>query len=204
VASFDCSSISEYSAAASRGLYAPETKFGWSDDDGSGAQVFGTNVDVGGGRTVRRRKFGKVLKLQEAGLIANFHSLPLGMDRDGMYRDIFDSKYFEPTLDAKPYMATFDTNQPVNQGQVFRTVRPSILLHTSMLSGYSVVVMHEQLSASVFLIVAILTSCRTFCARQPAKLSVHKAVLMPGILCKLLASHATSVFEPCITHCMRL
>ena len=113
----------EYAAAAASGSYTPATKFGWSDDDGSGGQVFGGSITVdGGARTVRRRKFGKVLKLRENGLITDYNTLPNNVQQDGMYTDIFDAKYFEPTFEAKPFMATFDTNQPVNQGAVFRTV----------------------------------------------------------------------------------
>ena len=119
-----CRAVPEYAAAATRGDYTPAAKFGWASDDGSGDQVFGTQVDAGGGQLVRRRKFGKILKLQEAGLLAAFSQLPGDVQRDGMYRDIFDAKYFEATLEAKPFMATFDTNQPVNEGEVFRTVLP--------------------------------------------------------------------------------
>lgn len=101
--------------------YVPEVKFGWADDDGSGDQVFGNTVETSLGPK-RRRKFGKILSLRENGLITGFNTLPNHVERDGLYKEAFDQKYFEPTLEARPFMASFDTNQLVNQGQVFRVV----------------------------------------------------------------------------------
>jgi hypothetical protein len=116
--------VTEYADAEMRGAWTPAVKFGWADDDGSGDQVFGNVVDTGDpARMVRRRKFGKILKLRENGLITGFNTLPNDVQRDGMYAETFDGKYFEPSFQASPYMASFDTNQPVNQGATFRTVR---------------------------------------------------------------------------------
>jgi hypothetical protein len=87
------------------------------------SQVFGSIAYMNGGTPIRRRKFGKILKLRENGLLTDFNTLPNHVERDGLYKEAFDAKYFEPTFEAKPFMATFDTNQIVNQGKVFRTVR---------------------------------------------------------------------------------
>lgn len=125
-----CRNVAEYAAAAAAGKYTPETKFGWAPDDGSGNQVLGNSV---AGTGVFRRKFGKVLKLAEAGLLADFRVLPGHVERDGIYTDIFDAKYFEPTFEAKPFMATFDTNQPVNEGGVFRQVLLCLVCYADQL-----------------------------------------------------------------------
>jgi hypothetical protein len=76
----------------------------------------------------RRRKFGRILSLRENGLITGFNTLPGFVQRDLLFKEAFDQKYFEPTLEARPFMASFDTNQMVNQGQVFRVVRPATSL----------------------------------------------------------------------------
>ena len=102
-------------------VYSPAVKYGWADDDGSGDQVFGKAVATAFGPK-RRRKFGKILSLRENGLITGFNTLPSHVERDMLYKEVFDQKYFEPTLEARPFMASFDTNQVVNQGQVFRVV----------------------------------------------------------------------------------
>lgn len=113
--------VDQYSQARVSGKYNPVSKYGWADDDGSGDQVFGTAVQSGG-TSVRRRKFGKILKLRENGLLTDFNTLPNHVKRDEVYPEIWNAKYMEPSFQAKPFMATFDTNQPVNQGRVFRTV----------------------------------------------------------------------------------
>lgn len=124
--------VPEYQAAESRvdgngdPLWTPAVKYGWAEDDGSGDQVFGAPVVTALG-TKRRRKFGKILKLRENGLITGFNTLPNHVERDMLYKEAFDQKYFEPTLEARPFMASFDTNQLVNQGQVFRVVRSAVL-----------------------------------------------------------------------------
>jgi hypothetical protein len=112
-----------YSAAIDRGSFVPEVKWGWAVDDGSGDQVFGDLVYTRGTDKIRRRKFGKILKLKENGLITDFGTLPNDVERDGLYPEAFDAKYFEPTFEAAPFMATFDTNKPVNIGGIYRTVR---------------------------------------------------------------------------------
>lgn len=116
--------VAEYARLDELGnpVWSPAVKFGWADDDGSGDQVFGKEVTTSLG-TKRRRKFGKILKLRENGLITGFNTLPNHVERDKLYKEAFDQKYFEPTLEARPFMASFDTNQVVNQGQVFRVVR---------------------------------------------------------------------------------
>lgn len=118
----ECRSVTEYSDAAARNVYTPVSKFGFAVDDGSGDQVFGANVSAGGGSPVRRRKFGKILKLRENGFLTDFNTLPLHVERDGLYPEIWNAKYMEPSFAAKPFMATFDTNKPVNEGKVFRRV----------------------------------------------------------------------------------
>lgn len=108
-----------------QGKYHPESKYGWAVDDGSGDQVYGAEVNIGApssGATIRRRKFGKILKLRENGLLTDFNTLPGHVQRDGVYPEVWDAKYKEPSFEAKPFMATFDTNKPVNQGAVLRTV----------------------------------------------------------------------------------
>jgi hypothetical protein len=123
-----CRNVPEYSSASHRlnatgfPLWTPAVKFGWADDDGSGKQVFGKFVNTTRGMK-RRRKFGRILSLRENGLITGFNTLPNHVQRDMLYKEVFDQKYFEPTLEARPFMASFDTNQIVNQGQVFRVVR---------------------------------------------------------------------------------
>lgn len=118
-----CRNVPEYSQAIEAGLYTPVSKYGWANDDGSGSQVFGVAVQTSGGTPIRRRKFGKILKLQENGLLTDFNTLPGYVKRDEVYPEIWNAKYMEPSFEARPFMATFDTNQPVNQGAVIRTVR---------------------------------------------------------------------------------
>jgi hypothetical protein len=119
--------VPEYSNASLRlnasgfPLWTPAVKFGWADDDGSGDQVFGKFINTTLGMK-RRRKFGRILSLRENGLITGFNTLPNHVQRDMLYKEVFDQKYFEPTLEARPFMASFDTNQIVNKGQVFRVV----------------------------------------------------------------------------------
>jgi hypothetical protein len=142
VKSILCRSVPEYISASKRlnaagkPVWTPAVKFGWADDDGSGDQVFGKNVSTSRGMK-RRRKFGKILNLRENGLITGFNTLPNHVQRDMLFKEVFDQKYFEPTLEARPYMASFDTNQMVNQGQVFRVVSPTTLFFaaSTMLSG---------------------------------------------------------------------
>jgi hypothetical protein len=128
-----CRNVPEYANASLRlnatgsALWTPAVKFGWADDDGSGNQVFGKFINTTLGMK-RRRKFGRILSLRENGLITGFNTLPNHVERDMLYKEVFDQKYFEPTLEARPFMASFDTNQIVNQGRVFRVVRPETCL----------------------------------------------------------------------------
>eukprot|EP00892_Ulva_mutabilis_P004823 jgi/Ulvmu1/2712/UM014_0168.1 len=119
--------VAEYRAAIDQGRYSPVSKFGWAVDDGSGNQVFGAEVMSSSGARIRRRKFGKILKLRENGLLADFNTLPSHVQRDSVYPEVWDAKYSEPSFEAKPFMATFDTNQPVNQGAVIRTINRELL-----------------------------------------------------------------------------
>jgi len=124
--------VPEYAAAMERDpSYVPQTKFGWAVDDGSGNQVFGRAVD-GYDAPVRRRKFGKVLRLKEAGLLAEFNLLPNNVPRDEVYTSSFDAKYFEPTFDSKPYMASFHPLRDVNDGEVFHTIDRPILTQATL------------------------------------------------------------------------
>lgn len=103
--------------------YTPAVKYGWAQDDGTGSdQVYGRSVAP----SVRRRKFGTILKLRGKHL-TEFNTLPHHVEKEGLYREAFDAKYFEPTFEAKPYMATFDTNKAVNEGAVIRTIDRKVL-----------------------------------------------------------------------------
>lgn len=132
-----CRSVAQYRAAEITYGHKPQNKFGWGIDDSSGPQVYGNTVNTTSSNIVKRRKFGRILKLKEAGLLAEFNLLPNNVERDTVSTTSFDAKYFEATFNARPYMASFHPLRAVNKGEVFHNIDRPILTpeHISYCKG---------------------------------------------------------------------